>query len=654
MRFDMQLLKAVLMMSVINFAVAIENVLFKKMLDDGVNRMVATTYRLIIGTLFLTPFAICLERKNRPQLTGNILCLIFLSSLLGTSLGQYFFLIGLQYTSSTFALAFSNMVPVVTFVLALFLRQETVNIKNIVGKAKVIERSTSMWVVKTKFNILSITYAGVALGLCCVGMSWCLQQRGPVFTSSFIPLIQVFASILSFSFFHEQIYWGRVSRGDHWTLYSFMGQKQGGIERSQTIALELIRAIRESRISIVVLSKNYASSSWCLNELVEILECKNIVMPIFYQVDPSDVRKQTGDFGTAFKKSCKGKTEEEKQRWSQALIDVGNIAGEHFGIGKNEARMIEKIAKDISDKLNATTSSRDFDALANETTWFGHGSRIIVTTEDKELLKQHDIDNIYHVDFPSREEALEIFCKYAFKQSSPPDELIELSKRVTELCGNLPLGLSVVGSSLLRKKEDEWETVMRRLETSLDRDIEDVLRVGYDSLHEEDQALFLHIAVFFNYKDRHLVIAMLADCSNLNVRHGLTILENKSLIQISTSDHIVMVHKLLQQVGRRVIQRQEPWKRCILIDPKEICDALKSDTDTRIVSGMSFDISRIREVSLSETPFKMMCDLRFLSVSKIGYENHDRVHIPENMEFPPRLSVACSRSYGMELSPLRI
>ncbi|CAN6971194.1 unnamed protein product [Brassica rapa subsp. trilocularis] len=82
-----------------------------------------------------------------------------------------------------------------------------------------------------------------------------------------------------------------------------------GIERGQTIAPELIRAIRESRISIVVLSKNYASSSWCLDELVEIFKCKEdknqIVMTVFYSgVDPSDVRKQTGDFGKAFKKTC--------------------------------------------------------------------------------------------------------------------------------------------------------------------------------------------------------------------------------------------------------------------------------------------------------------------------------------------------------------
>lgn len=107
-----------------------------------------------------------------------------------------------------------------------------------------------------------------------------------------------------------------------------------GIERSQTIASELKRAIKESRIAIVVLTKNYASSSWCLDELVKILECKEdigqIVMTIFYGVNPSDVRNQTGDFGRAFSETCARKTEEEKRKWSQALNDVGNIAGEHF------------------------------------------------------------------------------------------------------------------------------------------------------------------------------------------------------------------------------------------------------------------------------------------------------------------------------------
>lgn len=105
------------------------------------------------------------------------------------------------------------------------------------------------------------------------------------------------------------------------------------IERGHTIGSELVLAIREAEASIVLLSQNYASSSWCLDELVEILKCKEasgqIVMPIFYDVDPSDVRKQKGGFGIAFEKTCEGETEEQKQIWVDALTYVATIAGEH-------------------------------------------------------------------------------------------------------------------------------------------------------------------------------------------------------------------------------------------------------------------------------------------------------------------------------------
>lgn len=100
------------------------------------------------------------------------------------------------------------------------------------------------------------------------------------------------------------------------------------IKRSQMISSELVQAIRESRIVVVVLSQTYASSSWCLNELVEIKKVSQKVMPVFYEVDPSDVRKIRGKFGKAFEKACEGQPEEEvKQRWREALVYVANIAG---------------------------------------------------------------------------------------------------------------------------------------------------------------------------------------------------------------------------------------------------------------------------------------------------------------------------------------
>lgn len=115
-----------------------------------------------------------------------------------------------------------------------------------------------------------------------------------------------------------------------------------------------------------MLSKNYASSGWCLDELVEILKCKEdqgqIVMTIFYDVDPSDVRKQRGDFGRAFETTCQGKTEEVKQRWNKALTDVADIAGEHYLNWEDEGEMVEKIASDVSKKLNLTLS-RDFEGM---------------------------------------------------------------------------------------------------------------------------------------------------------------------------------------------------------------------------------------------------------------------------------------------------
>lgn len=123
-------------------------------------------------------------------------------------------------------------------------------------------------------------------------------------------------------------------------LYKALRQKgirtfldEDELEKGEDISRELPKAIEGSRCAVVVLSSNYASSRWCLDELVMILQCmenlRQIVLPIFYHVDPSHVRKQIGSIGEAFQ-NLERHNSERVQTWRSALKQVGNLAGWHL------------------------------------------------------------------------------------------------------------------------------------------------------------------------------------------------------------------------------------------------------------------------------------------------------------------------------------
>ena len=110
------------------------------------------------------------------------------------------------------------------------------------------------------------------------------------------------------------------------------------LQRGEEISVELVQAIKSSMISIIIFSQNYAFSSWCLEELVEILNCKQngqLVLPVFYKVDPSEVRKQEGKFKLAMAKhENKFKNNTEKvQRWRAALNEAASLSGWHYEDG---------------------------------------------------------------------------------------------------------------------------------------------------------------------------------------------------------------------------------------------------------------------------------------------------------------------------------
>ena len=107
------------------------------------------------------------------------------------------------------------------------------------------------------------------------------------------------------------------------------------LQRGENISEELLEIIENSMISIIVFSENYAFSTWCLDELVKIIECKKNdqmeVRPVFYNVDPSDVRNQKGKFGEALAKHEEKFRDNKKiQRWREALHEAANITGWHY------------------------------------------------------------------------------------------------------------------------------------------------------------------------------------------------------------------------------------------------------------------------------------------------------------------------------------
>ncbi|GMI79716.1 hypothetical protein like AT5G36930 [Hibiscus trionum] len=131
------------------------------------------------------------------------------------------------------------------------------------------------------------------------------------------------------------------------------------LEAGEEIPPQLFRAIQQSWCSVIVFSRTYAFSSWCLEELAEIVKQKNEkehkVFPIFYDVDPSDLRKQKEKVEEAFAKHGERYKEDKEKilRWRNALTQVANIKGWHLN-NRHESGSIGDIVRKISARLCQT------------------------------------------------------------------------------------------------------------------------------------------------------------------------------------------------------------------------------------------------------------------------------------------------------------
>ncbi|XP_057445594.1 disease resistance-like protein DSC1 [Lotus japonicus] len=535
------------------------------------------------------------------------------------------------------------------------------------------------------------------------------------------------------------------------------------LETGEDIWLSLVEAIKGSSISLIIFSENYAFSHWCLEELVKILECKEkygrIVVPIFYNVEPSNVRHQRGSYENAFTELEKRYDFPRVQIWRQALTSLANLSGITSLKYRNDADLLEEIINrvlmsmpkypvnrkrligmekpiadlesllwkestkahiigiwgmggigkttiveeifgkkcfeyggscflsKVKDKLqkegiqslkeklfskllaedvkiytpNLLPSDiekrigrmkvlivlddvNDTDQVENifgTVDWLHSGSRIIITTRDKQVLISNKVDDIYQIGELSYSEALELFNLSAFNQIHLEQEYDDLSQRVVNYAKGIPLVLKVLGRLLCEKGKEVWESQLDKLKKISIEKVHEAMRVSYDDLDRREKNILLDIACFFNDSNMTMssLISLLKYHENDNsVAVGLERLKDRALVTIS-KDNFVSMHEIIQEMGREIVRQEseDPGLRSRLWDSDDIRDVLKNNKGTEAIRSIIMYNSSIQNLKLSRYVFAKMSKLQFLKIQGGGRAKRLDLFLPRFKAWPPNL-----------------
>lgn len=230
------------------------------------------------------------------------------------------------------------------------------------------------------------------------------------------------------------------------------------------------------------------------------------------------------------------------------------ISGVHAGISAIKGIVYEKRVLVVLDDVD---DARQLEALAGKREWFYEGSRIIITTRDREILQKNYVNQTYEVRELDPPQALRLFCCHALRREKPPDNFLDLSQKMVSLTGGLPLALELIGSFLSDKRTTkEWEDSLRKMKHIRPSHLQDLLKFSYDGLDEQVQCIFLDIACLFVKMgmSREDVVDIMKGCG-FEAEIAISVLTRKSLIKI-TVDNTIWMHDQLRDMGRQIVQEK--------------------------------------------------------------------------------------------------
>lgn len=208
----------------------------------------------------------------------------------------------------------------------------------------------------------------------------------------------------------------------------------------------------------------------------------------------------------------------------------------------------------------------------------GFGSRVIITSRDQQVLKIGSVDKIYKVEGLNYLNSLHLFSLYAFKKSHPLDDFVDLSNRVLEYAKGVPIALKVLGSTLYKKTEEQWESALDKLKEHPSPKIHNPLKMSFDGLDDIERRIFLDIACFFKGEKAEVVTKILNSCYK-GAHFAISNLFDKCLINITELDNTLWMHDLLQEMGWNIVHQEskDPGERSRLWIPEDVARVLKHD-----------------------------------------------------------------------------